>query len=228
MRINISPHQLRAVLAVAADNSFTSAASKLGLSQPALSRIVRSVEEELGCAIFDRDTRNVRPTRAGITMLAIIKTALIDYETALERLRDDALGRSGIVRVATLPSLAQTLLAPAMAEMRARAPDIEIRIRDGLSETVLEQVISGDVDLGLVDRPAGYPSIEFHELIRDRVGLVWPRRRSARRGAHVRLDGVRAAPVHCHGGRVERTQPDRQRASPGAPDGQAVVRTQPS
>ena len=172
MRINVSPHQLRAVLAVAADGSFTSAASKLGLSQPALSRIVRTVEEELGCAIFDRDTRNVSPTRAGITMLGTIRTALLDYDGALQRLKDDALGRSGVVRVATLPSLAQTLLAPAMAEMRNRAPDIEIRIRDGLSESVLEQVINGDVDIGLIDRPTGYPTIKFYELVRDRVGLV--------------------------------------------------------
>jgi LysR family carnitine catabolism transcriptional activator len=172
MRINISPNQLRAVLAVAADSSFTSAASKLNLSQPALSRIVRSVEEELGCAIFDRDTRNVSPTRAGITMLAIIRTALSDYETAVERLRYDALGKSGIVRVATLPSLALTLLAPAIVEMRARAPDVEIGICDGLSEVVVEQVMNGEVDVGLVDRPTGHPNLDFHELVRDRVGLV--------------------------------------------------------
>ena len=68
MRINIAPSQLRAVMAVAQTGSFTAAASKVGLSQPALSRIVRSVELELGCNIFDRDTRNVRPTAVGLSL----------------------------------------------------------------------------------------------------------------------------------------------------------------
>jgi LysR family carnitine catabolism transcriptional activator len=172
MRINLSPHQLRAVLAVADNSSFTLAAGKLCLSQPALSRIIRSVEQELGCTIFDRDTRNVNPTAVGETILQTIRGALTDYDRALINLREHALGRSGTVRVATLPSLAQTLLAPAMAEMRALAPNVELHIYDGLSETVIAQIVNGEADIGLVDRPTSHPKLEYADLVRDEVGVV--------------------------------------------------------
>lgn len=172
MRINLSPHQLRAVLAVADNGSFTLAAGQLCLSQPALSRIIRSVEQELGCAIFDRDTRNVNPTAVGETILKTIRSALIDYDRALMTLREHSLGRSGTVRVATLPSLAQTLLAPAMAEMRAVAPDVELQIYDGLSETVIAQIVNGEADIGLVDRPTSHPKFAYTNLVADRVGIV--------------------------------------------------------
>ncbi len=172
MRINITPSQLRAVVAVADGRSFTAAASKLGLSQPALSRIVRAVESELGCSIFDRDTRNVSPTFVGEALLATIRNTLVDYEESLISLRDHALGRSGIVRVATLPSLAKALLVPAMIEMRSMAPGIELQIFDGLSEAVIAKVIDCEVDIGLVDRPSGRSGLTYQDLVRDRVGLV--------------------------------------------------------
>lgn len=172
MRINITPSQLRAVVAVADGRSFTAAATKLGLSQPALSRIVRAVEAELGCSIFDRDTRNVSPTFVGETLLTTIRNTVVNYDESLTSLRDHALGRFGIVRVATLPSLAQALLAPTMIEMRNVAPGIELQIFDGLSEAVIARVVDGEVDIGLVDRPVGHSGLTYHDLVRDRVGLV--------------------------------------------------------
>ena len=172
MRINITPSQLRAVVAVADGRSFTAASAKLGLSQPALSRIVRAVEAELGCTIFDRDTRNVSPTFVGEALLPIIRNTLINYEEALSNLSDHALGRSGIVRVVTLPSLAQALLVPAMIQMRDVAPGIELQIYDGLSDTVISKVIDGEVDIGLVDRPMGNSALTYHDLVHDQVGLV--------------------------------------------------------
>ena len=172
MRINLTPNQLRAVAAVAIEGSFTAAASKLGLSQPALSRIVRHVEQELGCSIFDRDTRNVRLTPVGGTILSTIQNALVDYDRALSNLRDHATGRSGVVRVATLPSLAQALLAPAIVEMRTVAPNVELHIFDGLSDFVIGQVADGEADIGLVDRPTGHVRLTYQELVRDQVGLV--------------------------------------------------------
>lgn len=172
MRINITPSQLRAVLAVANTGSFTAGASKVGLSQPALSRIVRGVEDELGCNIFDRDTRNVSPTAVGETLLTTIRTAIVDFEGALNAMRNQALGLSGIVKVATLPSLAQALLAPALVEMRKIAPGVELRILDGLSDSVMSQVAEGQVDLGLVDRPSGHEHLTYHDLAHDRFGLV--------------------------------------------------------
>lgn len=172
MRINIAPHQLRAVLAVADDRSFTAAAAKLGLSQPALSRIIQGVEQELGCSIFVRDTRNVSPTGVGQTILATMRNALLDYEKALTGLRDQAAGRSGLIRVATLPSLARALLAPAMVQLRTVAPNIDLQICDALSESVLAQVANGEVDFGLVDQPTGHMDLTYHELVRDQLGLV--------------------------------------------------------
>ncbi|WP_404478187.1 LysR family transcriptional regulator [Novosphingobium sp. BL-52-GroH] len=167
-----SPHHLQCVLAVAEVGSFTAAAASLGISQPALSRIVQDVETEIGCKLFDRDTRNLRPTLIGEQILATMRAAVGDYVQALHRVQNQASGRSGLIRIGALPSLATALLAPAVAELRLAAPDVEMQIYDGLSEAVTGLVLRGEVDIALVDRPAPDDTMIFEELIRDQLGLV--------------------------------------------------------
>ncbi|WP_407147589.1 LysR family transcriptional regulator [Bradyrhizobium sp. ORS 86] len=132
-------------LAVARERSFTRAAAKLGLSQSALSQIVRALEERLGVRLLSRTTRSVAPTLAGERLLRTIgpKFDEIDGElTALSALREKP---AGTIRVTSTEYAAEAILMPALRAILPKYPDInvEVVIDYGLSNIVAEQYDAG-------------------------------------------------------------------------------------
>jgi DNA-binding transcriptional LysR family regulator len=132
-------------LAVARERSFTRAAAKLGLSQSALSQIVRALEERLGVRLLSRTTRSVAPTLAGERLLQSIgpKFDEMDGElAALSVLREKP---AGTIRVTATDHAADAILMPALRTILPQYPDIkvEVVIDYGLSNIVAEQCDAG-------------------------------------------------------------------------------------
>jgi DNA-binding transcriptional LysR family regulator len=86
MRINVTPQQLNCFLRISEAGSFSAAAKQLGVSQPALSRTIRLIEEALGTRLFDRDTRNVMLTPAGLELRPIAGRLLAEFQGAFGEL----------------------------------------------------------------------------------------------------------------------------------------------
>ena len=136
---------LLAFLAVARERSFTRAAAQLGVSQSALSHIIRGLEERLGMRLLTRTTRSVAPTEAGERLLRTVgpKFEEIDSElTALTELREKP---AGTIRITAGEHAAQAILWPALATLLPRYPDIkvEIMIDYGLTDIVAERYDAG-------------------------------------------------------------------------------------
>src|SRR5262245_2171683 len=128
-------------LAVAQERSFTRAAAKLRVSQPALSQIMRGLEERLGVRLLSRTTRSVRPTQVGERLLQTIGPRFeeIDAElTALGELRERPAGN---IRITTTEFAANMILLPALAKILPRYPDIRVEafIDNGLTDIVAGQ-----------------------------------------------------------------------------------------
>ncbi|MFC7557297.1 LysR family transcriptional regulator [Pseudoroseomonas wenyumeiae] len=117
MRINVTPQQLNCFLRISEAGSFSAAAKQLGVSQPALSRTIRLMEEALGTRLFDRDTRNVALTPAGSELRPIAERLLAEFQGAFGELAQFIAGREGRVTIAALPSIAAMLLPTAIAAM---------------------------------------------------------------------------------------------------------------
>ena len=117
---------LRAFEAVARRLSFRAAAEELFLTQPAVSRQIRSLEEELGTALFSRGTRHVELTHAGVALLRSVEPALAQLDRTVRSIRNSQ--RRQPVGVTTFASFASLWLLPRMQAFQAMHPEADIRI----------------------------------------------------------------------------------------------------
>ncbi|MEM6660864.1 MAG: LysR family transcriptional regulator [Pseudomonadota bacterium] len=155
---DIGARQLAAVLAVAENRSFVAAAAELQMSQPALTRTIRRVEDVLGVRLFERTTRSVRLTNAGREFTAVAQRIANDLRITARSMRELADQQRGQVIVSAIMSVANGVLPVAIADYRHARPGVEIQVRDGIHGSVLEDVKSGAADFGvsyLQDTPDG-------------------------------------------------------------------------
>jgi DNA-binding transcriptional LysR family regulator len=136
---------LLAFLAVAREQSFTRAAAKLGISQSALSQIVRGLEERLGVRLLNRTTRSVAPTEAGQRLFLTIGPKFEEMDLELAALNELRQKPAGTIRITATEHAADAILMPALSKLLAKYPDIkvEVVIDYGLTDIVTEQVDVG-------------------------------------------------------------------------------------
>lgn len=136
---------LVAFIAVAREGSFTRAAIKLGVSQPALSHTLRTLEERLGLRLLNRTTRSVAPTEAGERLLRSIEPQFTQIEASLASLTELRDKPSGIVRLTSTHHAAQTVLWKRLAKVMRDFPDITIELvtDEGLTNIVSERFDAG-------------------------------------------------------------------------------------
>lgn len=146
---DLSARELLAVVTVAQYNSFVAAALTLSMSQPALTRIVQRVERLLGVALFKRSTRRVEVTDEGREFAAVAERMLNDLRITTRRMQERSQEVRGQVVVSSVMSLAYTVLPAIVRAYRERHPRVELRIREGVHGTVVEDVRGGAADVGI-------------------------------------------------------------------------------
>jgi DNA-binding transcriptional LysR family regulator len=136
---------LTAFLAVAEARSFTKAAKKLGMSQPALSQIVRRLEERLRMPLLVRTTRSVAPTQAGERLIGTLAPMLHDLDGVIDALGEMQGKPAGYIRVTTVEHAAKTVICPALRRLLPDHPDItiEVNIDYGLADIVADRYDAG-------------------------------------------------------------------------------------
>lgn len=168
MRINYDFGDLETFVAVMETGSFHQAAERTNLSQPAVTRRIRKLEEELGSQLFERTTRRVTPTLAGKRLLARAQSLLADAEEAVLAMRDDSLRfayqRHAVVTVAAVPTIIASLLAPALSEFRTAGHTARVRVLDMAANEVAEAVGEGEADFGLCAMPVQAQASSFVPL----------------------------------------------------------------
>src|SRR6266568_68635 len=138
-------NDLVAFLAVARERSFTRAAAKLGVSQPALSHTIRELEARLGLRLLTRTTRSVAPTAAGERLLHTVGPRFEEIDAALAALSELRGKPAGTIRITTGEHPAEAILWPALAKLLPDYPDIkvELTVDYGLTDIVAERYDAG-------------------------------------------------------------------------------------
>jgi DNA-binding transcriptional LysR family regulator len=147
--MNITLRQLHGFKAVADLGTFTAAAQRLKVAQPALSLNIRDLESELGAKLFDRTTRRVELTAAGREFLQSVDKLIVDLERAVQNARDLADRKRGRLVVAAPPLLAALIVPGALADYRKRFPSIEVSVIDAQTNIIVDKVRSGEADCGI-------------------------------------------------------------------------------
>lgn len=137
--------QLAMFAVVAHERSFTRAAARLGMSQPALSRAMRQLEERLGVRLLARTTRSVSPTEAGEHLLRVVAPRFDEINAELELLSEFRDKPAGRLRITAGEHPATTILRPALAKILLDHPDIhiEVSVDYGLTDIVAEGYDAG-------------------------------------------------------------------------------------
>lgn len=133
--------------------NFTKAAQKLRVAQPALSRQIHDLEDELGVKLFDRTQRAVKLTEAGTAFLTEAKAVLDRAEEAVKVARGVARGERGEIHVGYAPSLTVELLPSALHSFHNVAPGVHVKLHDLSSEEMVRGVREGKLHLSLVAQP---------------------------------------------------------------------------
>ena len=169
---SISLRHVRAFLEVGELGSFTAAADRLAISQPALTTTINQMEDLLGVALLKRTTRRVELTDIGADFLPIARDIVSDFDRAINAVH--AAGERGRhrVNIAVLPSLAMTILPQAMRQFSESHPGIKVVVKDDNAKGVHRQVRLNESDFGLTNQWEEDEQLVFTPVFQDRVGLV--------------------------------------------------------
>lgn len=164
--------QLSYFVRVAEMGSFTRASIVLDIAQPALSRQVRLLEVELRQSLLIRNGRGITLTEAGKVLLEHSRGVLHQMERLREELSRVRGSLAGRVAVGLPPTLGRILAVPLTREFKALMPDATLAIVDGLSKTMQESLLTGQLDIALVYNALPTPGIELRPLLQDELLLV--------------------------------------------------------
>ncbi len=186
--------QVRAFLAVAGELHFGHAAAGLFMTQPALSRMVRKLEESVGLALFERSTRRVRLTPAGEAFAGECRLALAHLDLASRAARDAALGREGRLRVGYMDFAINGRLPQILQRFRSEAAGVSIVLEYMPTAAQHVALLEGRIDIGFLIGEFRAQNVRNALVDREEfVALLPARHRLARRGA-LRLADLGAEP----------------------------------
>jgi len=164
---------LRAFLLVAETGSFSLAAEKLHLTQPAVSKRIALLEEQLGATLFDRIGRNTSLTEAGTALLPHARAVQRELEAARQSVRDLAGAVAGQLRLATSHHIGLHRLPPVLSEFSRAFPAVHIDIDFMDSEQAYELIMQGKVELAVVTlAPVSEPSVVTRPVWRDPLDFM--------------------------------------------------------
>jgi LysR family transcriptional regulator, benzoate and cis,cis-muconate-responsive activator of ben and cat genes len=175
---------LRYFIGVAEEENVSRAALKLHVSQPALSRQIRDLEDELGFPLLERSAKSVRLTEAGRTFLIEARAVLQRAEDAVKAARAIATGGRGELQIGYAPSLTARILPATLRAFQAQLPNVRVKLHDLSTAEMLAGLRDSKLQIAFVVRPAAAVSrgLRFEELVRDPICLaVAPKHPLARR-----------------------------------------------
>ena len=154
--------RIKALLTVIDEGSVNRAAVRLRITQPALSRQMQALENELGGKLLERETSGVKPTGLGHALVKSMRPLVENYEAALADLRRQARGERSELRVGYLGSAAQSILTPALAKLRKAQPQVKLKLQDLSPREQIDALRAGELDLALIGQEGLLAAREFH------------------------------------------------------------------
>jgi LysR family transcriptional regulator, nitrogen assimilation regulatory protein len=164
--------QIRAVVAVCEEGSFTRAAERENATQSGISQHVAAAERALGVKLFERTANGVTPTPAGLRYYRRCVEAIGALDQAADEAR--SLGRqvTGDLRIGLMPTFTRAVLAPVLDDFVPRCPEVRLHIVEGYSGLLTEMVLDDALDFAVVPAFEGMIGLTSRLLLRDREMLI--------------------------------------------------------
>ncbi|HBF36741.1 MAG TPA: LysR family transcriptional regulator [Firmicutes bacterium] len=166
--------QLEYFRVVARTQHFTKASQSLAISQPALSRSITKLEEEVGVLLFDRVGRTVRLNSFGEIFLKHVESALNEIDQGIQALAQMNNPATGVISLAFLVSLGLNILPEVIGQFNRQYPGVEFRLYESVTPFILKDLINGKVDLCLTSPFENQSGIAWHKLLDDALYAYVP------------------------------------------------------
>ncbi len=168
----LSLGQLQTFADVIELGSFSAAADRLNISQPAVSLQIRQLEKHLGVRLIDRVGRRARPTAAGEELLIYARQMEALARSAVDNVARFASGTVGRVRLGTTGTACIHLLPSIMQELRQRFPSLDLMVQTGSTPKIIRAIEDNTIDVGLVTLPAAGRALDITPIITEELVAV--------------------------------------------------------
>jgi LysR family transcriptional regulator, hydrogen peroxide-inducible genes activator len=182
--------QLEYVVALDTHRHFVIASDKCFVTQPTLSMQIQKLEDELGVKLFDRTKQPVIPTEIGARIIAQARVVLREATLIQQLISDQKDSMSGEIRVGIIPTLAPYLLPPLFKHMREKYPQLNLVIKETITEEVIQELKNNRLDCGLVVTPLKDSSIKEDILFYEELFVYVSRKNSLYDKKYVLADDI--------------------------------------
>jgi len=171
----LSLEQLAAFVSVVELGSFTAAADRAGITQPAVSLQIKLLEQRLGVRLIERAGRRAQPSPAGAELLPHARRIIGECAATLEAMAPYKEGAAGRVRIGSGGTASIHLLPRAIAAAKKRMSGLEITVKIGNTDEILRDIEANALDIAVVTLPASGRSLEVEPFYEDELLAVAPR-----------------------------------------------------
>jgi LysR family hydrogen peroxide-inducible transcriptional activator len=168
----ISLRQLRYLESLAETRHFGHAAEACAVSQPALSMQIKELEDALKLSLVERRKSGIELTEQGEEIARRARSILAAVRDLVDYAKHQEGMLSGVLKLGAIPSIAPYLLPLALPELKRRFPDLSLQLRETMTETLVHELVTGDLDLILVALPVDDPELETIHLFDDKFVLA--------------------------------------------------------
>lgn len=170
--LHVDIHTLRTFVAAYEEQSFTRAAHRVHATQPGVSVQIAALEASLGVQLFERKARSIVPTVAAERLYRRALQLIRDFRSAEQEIRALSGVVAGRISVGIPPTLSKAVLAPVLTRYVNAYPQVEVRIFEAYSDTLLSLLESRELDFAYVAHLADRPAVDYTKVYRDRFVLV--------------------------------------------------------
>jgi len=172
--IGLTMKHLRYFEALSRHGHFGRAAEACGISQPALSVQIKELEELLGAPLIERGARQIRLSGLGEALAERARNILSSVDELGDLARASHGSLTGRLRIGVIPTIAPYMLPRLIKELGARNPDLDIRLRETVTQTLLRDLNEGRMDMAIVALPVSEPALHEEPLFEEEFMLVRP------------------------------------------------------
>jgi DNA-binding transcriptional LysR family regulator len=165
--------QLKAFLAIAEAKTFTAGARRVNVTQAAISMQIRQLEDEVGLPLFTRTPRRVILTEAGEHLLERARKILREHDAAVAEIAELAGAEHGRLRIGSASAMFATMQLPRILQnLKERFPNAEITVSSGTSQTLVDKILHGEIDIAFISLPVDNAHIMTELLFSDEIVAI--------------------------------------------------------
>lgn len=157
---------------IATEGNLGRAAERLHRTQPALTKCIDRLEEDLGARLFEKDGRGMRLTPAGAVLVKRTRQMTLMVEETAREMQDHARGLQGEVRIGCVPTLAEHMMPGVFEQLLAEAPGITVHLAVGMNDNLLASLRDGELDLVVGPMPDTDPDIVCEQIAEDTMVVM--------------------------------------------------------